>query len=346
MRKWALMASVFCLGSATAALAGVNEPFDYRLTLSFDRLTNFTDVVARGNASVAHPLGSSANPAADDFLQDPPFDFHALVTATVNYVSTSASTEVVGKSSTALIRIPHGGTLAFTGIRTDMTDGSSENGNQYNLYSNEGVFRYSLKLTPKWAVGAELHIVDSSLDINSGSGFGVQQQSTDGLGLLPAIGTMYEVNKQLMIGAMAGIGTTHAKTNLTIFDPRVAPVPFTAHVEDNVFSMDLRAGVGYHPVEELGLFLDGQYRHLNSDLGSADVGRAFGGVEWYPQKWMVLRVGGSIDTWGEATGSTGIGIYAFKPLLIELGYAYNNFPEVRDEFGVAHVFSASLVLLF
>src|SRR5205823_5389247 len=108
--------------------------------LGFDRLTNFTDVVGRGNASVAHPLGSSANPAADDVLQDPPFDFHALGTATVNYVLTSASTEVVGKSSTALIRVPHhGGTFAITGIRTDVTDGSSKDGQDYQLYSNEGV---------------------------------------------------------------------------------------------------------------------------------------------------------------------------------------------------------------
>ena len=72
----------------------------------------------------------------------------------------------------------------------------------------------------------------------------------------------------------------------------------------------------------------------------------FGGVEYLPFAAVALRLGGSLDTDRQTTVSGGIGVYALKNFQAEIAYAYNAFPEVRREFGRAHLLSVSLVLVY
>jgi hypothetical protein len=44
--------------------------------------------------------------------------------------------------------------------------------------------------------------------------------------------------------------------------------------------------------------------------------------------------------------SAGLGFYGLKHVQLELAYVYNAFPEVRREFGTAHLVSFSAVLFF
>ena len=44
--------------------------------------------------------------------------------------------------------------------------------------------------------------------------------------------------------------------------------------------------------------------------------------------------------------SAGIGFYGLKHALFEVAYVYNAFPELRREFGGAHLLSASIVLYY
>jgi hypothetical protein len=91
--------------------------------------------------------------------------------------------------------------------------------------------------------------------------------------------------------------------------------------------------------------MDAQYLHLKNDDEAVSVGRAFAGVEYLPIPLIALRVGGSVDTAGKATVSTGVGIY-LKHVQFEVAYSYNAFPEVRREFGPANLFSVSVVGIF
>jgi opacity protein-like surface antigen len=72
----------------------------------------------------------------------------------------------------------------------------------------------------------------------------------------------------------------------------------------------------------------------------------FAGVEYLPVQFLALRLGGSADTDRQFTVSTGVGFYPTKHLQVELAYVYNAFPEVRKEFGRAHLVSFSLALVF
>ena len=61
---------------------------------------------------------------------------------------------------------------------------------------------------------------------------------------------------------------------------------------------------------------------------------------------MALRLGGSLDTDRQATVGGGIGLYLLRNFQAEMAYGYNAFPEIRREFGRAHLLSASLVFVY
>ena len=117
-------------------------------------------------------------------------------------------------------------------------------------------------------------------------------------------------------------------------------------MSDTTDSVNLRAGLGWKPSESVGLYVDGQYLHLDNDFGSVDVGRLLLGVEVFPARWLALRAGGSLDTDSNVNVSVGAGIYPSRKVMFELAYVYDAFPEVNHEFGRAHLVSASVVILF
>ncbi|HEU5188121.1 MAG TPA: hypothetical protein VFX14_00375, partial [Methylomirabilota bacterium] len=69
-------------------------------------------------------------------------------------------------------------------------------------------------------------------------------------------------------------------------------------------------------------------------------------VEYLPVQFLALRAGSSVDTDRQFTASTGLGFYPTKYFQAELAYVYNAFPEVRKEFGRAHLISLSLAVVF
>lgn len=347
-RGWLpMLAASILFAAGTAARADFNdEPFDYRLLLAFDRLTAFTDVTARGGASAAHPLGSSVNPASEDFLRDPPYGFKYLGTLSSNTVITGSGAEISGESTTGHLRLPGAGTVYGSYIRTDMLRGDSKQGDDYGLGNNEFVLGYARKLRPDFSIGGEIHAVDSYLSVRSPETVGLVDRSTDSQGFNGVIGALYMPTPQWSFGLLGGMGWTGADTRLSIVDPRVGPMPLHLSDEDTITSSDVRGGVGYRPVEQWGFYADWQYRNLQSDLGKIDVGRMYLGAEYLPIPAIALRAGTSIDTVGKSNLAGGVGFYGFDPVIIEFGYAYNNFPEVEQEFGRAHVFSLSLVYKF
>src|SRR5262245_50694191 len=72
-RLFSLIAFIFASAEAYAEDLS-NEFVGNRISLAQDRILIFTDAVAR-QASGAYPIGSSVNPAADDFLRTAPADY-------------------------------------------------------------------------------------------------------------------------------------------------------------------------------------------------------------------------------------------------------------------------------
>jgi hypothetical protein len=62
------------------------------------------------------------------------------------------------------------------------------------------------------------------------------------------------------------------------------------------------------------------------------------GFEWLPRSFIALRASGTVDSDRQVS--------PIKNVQGELAYVYNAFPEVRKEFGRAHLITASVAFVF
>ena len=205
-----LCAVLTLAATAATARAGdlANESFDYRLLFAFDRLTAFTDVTARAGASVAHPLGSSVNPASEDVIRSGDANYTFLATTSSSTVLTSSGCRnFPAESVTGHYRLPTSGTIYGSYIRTDLNDGSTKQGDDYGLANNEWVLGYSHRLSDDFSLGIEGHIVEGYLSDKPAATFGVIDRATDSMSYTGDIGAYYSPGMHhWSFGLMGGVG--------------------------------------------------------------------------------------------------------------------------------------------
>jgi opacity protein-like surface antigen len=329
-----------------------DESVGLRLSLALDRASTFTDVIGL-SASTAYPYVSSVNPAAGDFLREPPNVFTLIGTLTGAYVAFNNGSSIIAGAASATYRLPTAGTILVSYTRVDSQDVESHQGDHFTLRSNELRLSYS-HLLDKWiSVGGSVRFTDSRLGLSSlFSDFPIHTD-TESLGVEGSLGVLVAPHRHWVIGLLVALGWTRGETTGFVdlppapFGPGLTPIDFT----DNTRSLNIRGGVDWRPSEKFGAYADWQYlrftnvRNGSSD-DSADVGRMFAGVEYLPIQILALRLGGSADTDRQFTVSAGVGFYPTKYFQAELAYVYNAFPEIRKEFGRAHLISASVAFVF
>ncbi len=343
-----LAGSLLCIGtviwpSARVARGGdfTDEPIGARITLAKDRIQVFTDTIAR-QASVAYPLASATNPAADDFVRTKPADYTGYGLLITSEVFFNNGTTITGGGGIGSVRLPEAGTLSAAYVRFDSHDGQSRQGDDYVLRSNEFFLGYSHRLKEFLAVGVEVQLTDSTLKIgDTFLGFERDTESdTFGVGL--DLGVLVALHETFTVGVQGGIKWDRTKTDGQVMLP--APVPI--RLKDTTEISEVKLGVGWRPKPSLGIYVDLQHVHLEDDLGTTELGRMFVGTEAIISPTQALRFGGVFDTLGEAGVSAGLGYYGIEGVSVEFAYAYNTFPEVRKEFGRGHIVSFSVIWLF
>lgn len=332
-----------------------DEPFGLRSSLALDRISSYTDVLAR-QASVAHPLGSSVNPASPDVLRETPFDMNAIVSLTTNQVLFESGAWLTGFSANGAVRFPDAGTLTVNYIRTDTQDNSTRTTDAYALRSNGFSMSYAHRLNKAFSIGGGLAFEEGTFSSSymtpsplSPTGFFPVDVDSKSFTGSASLGVWTALSEQLFLGVTGGVGVGTSHTEGFV----ILPAPFPSQRIDNhdtLRSRSIRAGVGYKPLPELGLYADVVYLHFesvgDSNAGSVDTVKGLAGVEWFPIDRIALRAGGSIDRFNNATVSAGIGIYLIPRVPIDIGYHFNAFPEVHNELGKAHLVSASVVFVF
>lgn len=329
-----------------------DEAFGLRLGLALDRASTFTDVTAL-SASTAYPYLSSVNPAAGDFLREPPNQFRVIGTLTGAYVAFNNGSSIIAGAASATYRLPSAGTILASYTRVDSQDVESHQGDHFTLRSNELRLTYSHLLDTWIAVGGAVRLSQSRLGFSSLFSDFPLHTETESLGVEGSLGVLVAPHRHWLIGLQVALGWTRGETTGFIDFP---PEPFgpgltSIDFRDNTRSLNIRGGVGWRPSEKFGAYADWQYFRLrNERFGSSDdsaeVGRMFAGVEYLPLQVVALRLGGTADTDGQFTVSTGVGFYPTKYFQAELAYVYNAFPEIRKEFGRAHLVSLSLAFVF
>ncbi len=348
--RWGMGTAAMIVGGLAVAVAAGgayggdmrHEPIGARITLAKDRILVFTDTNAR-QASVAYPLASSTNPAADDFVRTPPADYDGYGLLINSDLFFNNGTSLGGFAAVGSARLDGAGTLTAAYVRLDSHDGTSRQGDKYTLRSNELFIGYSRRLREFLSVGFEVQFTDSTLKIDDMFA-GVFPRHTDSstFGVGFDVGVLVALHETVTVGLHGGV-----KWDRTDTDGRVlAPGPVPIDLNDTTEISEIRCGIGWRPTQRLGFYADGQFVHLEDDLGNTDIGRFYVGAEILPNKQWALRVGGVFDTQPQAGVSVGVGYYGIQGLTVELAYTYNTFPEVRHEFGRANLVSASVVLLF
>jgi opacity protein-like surface antigen len=329
-----------------------DEAVGLRIGLALDRASTFTDVVGL-SASTAYPYLSSVNPAAGDFLREPPNEFRVIGTLTGAYVAFNNGSSFIAGAASATYRVPAAGTILASYTRIDSQDVESHQGDHFTLRSNELRLTYSHLLDTWISVGGSVRLIQSRLGLSSLFSDFPLHTDTESLGVEGSLGVLVAPHRHWLIGLFVALGWSRGETTGFVdlppepFGPGLTSIDFT----DNTRSLNIRGGVGWRPSEKFSAYADWQYlRFTNVRIGSsddsADVGRMFAGVEYLPFQVLALRLGGTADTDRQFTLSTGVGFYPTKYFQAELAYVYNAFPEIRKEFGRAHLISLSLALVF
>lgn len=328
------------------------EAFGLRLGLALDRTSTYTDVIGL-SASTAYPYLSSVNPAAGDFLREPPNEFRFAGGLSGAYVGFNNGSSVLAGAASATYRLPSAGTFLASYTRIDSQDVEGHQGDHFTLRSNELRLTYSHLLETWITLGGSVRLSQSRLSMSGLFSDFPLHTSTESLGVEASIGVLAAPHKDWLVGLLVARGWVRGETTGFVDFP---PPPFgpgftTIDFSDNTRSLNVRGGVGWRPSEKFSAYADWQYLHLrNVRSGASDdnaeVGRLFAGAEYSPIQILVLRVGGSVDTDRQFTVSTGVGFYPSKYFQAELAYVYNAFPEIRKEFGRAHLISLSLGFAF
>ena len=325
-----------------------DEAFGLRLGLALDRASTFTDVIGL-SASTAYPYLSSVNPAAGDFLREPPNEFWFVGTVTGAYVAFNNGSSITAGAVSATYRPAAAGTFLVSYTRIDSQDLEGHQGDHFTLRSNELRLSYSYRLEPWISLGGSVRLSESRVGMSSLLFDFPLHTDTESRGVEGSLGVLLAPHRHWLMGAMVALGWSRAETTGFVdlppppFGPGFTPIDFT----DNTRSLNIRGGLGWRPSDKFSAYADWQYLRLtNVHIGfgddSADVGRMLAGVEYLPLPILALRAGSSVDTDRQFTLSTGVGFYPSRYFQVELAYVYNAFPEVRKEFGRAHVISLSL----
>ncbi|MEX2213473.1 MAG: outer membrane beta-barrel protein [Phycisphaeraceae bacterium] len=345
---------LFGIHPARAELS--DEPFLLRMAVTLDRQTNYASSAGR-QATLAVAQGASANPAADDwsFRAEHPI----IATLTSVHGVSETGTWINAAIGTVSFQTQEYGTFSLAYARTDTFSDSARNGFSDRLTSNEFFIGYGKKLNDWLSIGAQVHVIDAT--VREENLFFTPlaplplplRFDTDLLSVDIGLGVLARLDEHWSIGIAGGIGGGSARSAFTnIFssiNPSPAPLPpgvLAGAFSDDTRSKSIGAGVGYLVSEQLGIYFDAQFLHVESNrAGTIDLARWVLGVEYNPIEELAVRSGILIDTDSQVTVSAGISYYGL-PFPIELAYQYNASPEVRKELGRVHLVSLSIVIPF
>ena len=315
----------------------LGAPFDLRLGLALDRNSAFTDVVGL-SASAAYPYGSSVNLANSDFLRAPPNEFKIAVTGTGIYVPFETSTYTTAGAGSVSFRFDDAGTAMGIYSNSGSHDAHSTQGDNYRLNSQDFTIRYGQLAMPRLALGGEFKVTESSLTFEPG---GFQEfpvhTKTNATGYDSRVGALVAHGRSGMV--LCGHGRTRGRSHRSR-RPGEDQLQYLHPVDQLADGRGLASLGEVQRVSRLGV-LPAMERRGFRLRGARVRGRRVHALA--RARLARRRIRRQV---GKTTASAGIGFYGVKHLLFELAYVYNAFSEIRQEFGVAHLVSSSIVIFY
>jgi len=344
--------SVLCLLATvssflpSAARAGDLSDVDLslRLPAAFSRFATYGDVAGAGGASAGSPWGTSVNPASIAWKAEPGKNTFSL-SPQVSHIWFADGLDLGVYSGSFTWDTPDLGSFqpAFALIRSDRAQ--TRQGYAFRYDAEYYQMQYARKVGDSWAFGGSFNYTNSEARADGDPiGLGVQDLSK---GRSDAYGFRLGALNQPAEGWLAGLVLDYAfsRDRTVNYAIPLLGLPET-HLRDTTNQFLLRPGVSYEYLKDSRVYLDYQFGAFWNDTGSLIVNRFYTGVDHRVCQWLYLRAGCAPDTRGYFAWTAGVGVYPTDWFTIDVGYQFDMFPEIANEFGRSHTLTASVGIRF
>jgi hypothetical protein len=302
------------------------QPFGFRLATTQNRNNGFSPV--------AHPV-FSANPAADDFMREPPFTFKAIPAIAYEHTALGAGGFVSSVSLLGSSRPTEEGTIMGIYGRTDVYDSKTRQGTKFDINTDAFTLRYSRHATSNITLGGSVKLSRTASLLDDGS------SRSESNGFI----------SEFSVGILAGLNEKWTAGMLLTQQPLWSRAKIFSAGEKSTESgkalvSRYRTGVGWRPTPSHGLYLDGEYLRVSDKAATMNFGRGNLLAEYFPTPVVALRAGAIVDSAAKITYNAAAGYYGFQAIKFDVGYSHNAFAEVRHEFGRMHYFFAIISTAF
>lgn len=317
----------FAMPRTAAAVDLDNASFGLRFQSALRRFPRYPDRAGMAGASVASKWSSSINPASTDW-QPAPFAANIAYTgisfaAGIDlHFATQAiawKTEDLGTFQPALLQV-------WSNTATTRQDLDLD----FDAYLSELQWGKRFDDT---AIGFNFNHLHAKVDFNSAFG-SVAESTSDRFDL--RAGALHGLTESTLVGLVAEYGVSPTRTR----------VPGASTDRDTAQQFLVRPGIALEYLEDSILYLDYRYGVFWDDTGTLYTHLFQVGVDHKLLQPLYLRGGATLDTEGNVSAAVGISVWFSEQAGIDIGYEYDNFPEMQLEFGRSHLFAVGLTLFF
>jgi hypothetical protein len=312
-----------------------DEDFGTRLASAFVR---FMQVSAMGGETAANRWSSAINPAAADWTPLPsevgvvvaPYYSHVRFAEGINL-------NIFGEPLQWETRVV--GTLQPSVAQVRSNDGEDDNDLSFD-YETDNYQLVWAKRFEDFALGMNVSHARTELKRET---MGIRVQDTSTSTYRYRAGALYEVVPDLLAGLVFEYGLNDSDTDV------VQPTPlglFQAKVRDTQRQRILRGALSYEYEQYCTVSLDYQWARYSARDRRLVTRRVTAGVQHRVLEFLFLRLGGGMDSRGNATGSFGLSAHFSTWGTLEAGYHYNPLAEMRSDFGRSHIFQVVLSFRF
>ena len=323
-------------GTNNSAYADMNDKdFSLRFPAALSRFSSYADVAAVGGASAGSKWQSSVNPASTGW-QSMPGSYHLSLSPQYSSIIFQKGTVLHVISESVTKEFEKFGTFQASLAQVRSNDRTNRQGINFSYDMDYMQVQWGKKLSDNFALGGNFNYSSSEVT-NKINTYKLADSSSDSYGF--RAGVLYRVAENLLGGLVVDYSWSPSKT--TIYDVFGSGMgDFSAKDKTKQFS--LRPGLSYEYKKDSTVNLDYHYGSFENNTGKLEVHRFFAGIDHRIVDALFVRAGVALDNFGNASWTGGLGIYPFKQLSVDVGYQNNMFPEIRNEFGRAHLATISI----
>ena len=328
------------------ALAGgdYDEPFSLRLPPAFIR---FTEVSTMGGETAANRYSSAINPAALDWV-DLPCEHGVVIAPYYSQIRFDNGTNIHITGESLTLDMGKWGVVQPTLSQVSSNRATNRQGMIFDYDVDSAQVQWG-KRFDQWAFGANFNFAKAQVT-NSGQ---VGPASVRAVGNAESyrfrLGGLYQPADKWLAGLVLEYGWQpyRSVTRTTIaLPPPLPPMVQTSHDEGTQQQYLLRPAVSYEYAPHSTVFLDYQWGVFWNKDGRLRDGRVTVGVDHQIYQWLFARTSVGVDHRGNASWSAGASLHFSRWGSFDIGYQYDPLPELRPEFGRAHVLQAALSVRF